>query len=49
MDTRFVALFVAFICVVAANNSEGRRKLAESFVENGDYFDDEEINKVTKK
>ncbi|KAL6538220.1 hypothetical protein OROGR_012208 [Orobanche gracilis] len=47
MDTRFVALFVAVICVVAANNSEGRRKLAESFVGNGYYFYDEEINRVT--
>ncbi|KAL3615249.1 hypothetical protein CASFOL_040910 [Castilleja foliolosa] len=41
MDTRFVALFVAFICIFAANDSEGRRKI----VKNDVPLDDEEINK----
>ncbi|KAK6141160.1 hypothetical protein DH2020_025100 [Rehmannia glutinosa] len=46
MDTRFVAFLVAFICVFAANNSEGRRKLAESFVDNnGVSRDFQEIDK----
>ncbi|PIM97988.1 hypothetical protein CDL12_29537 [Handroanthus impetiginosus] len=35
MDSRFVAFFVAFICVFAANNSEGNRKLAQSSLDNG--------------
>ncbi|KAI3465649.1 hypothetical protein Pfo_022312 [Paulownia fortunei] len=45
MDTRFVAFFVAFICVFAANNSEGKRKLAESFLDNEVSWDVQEIDK----
>ncbi|KAL7102382.1 hypothetical protein ACP275_08G116900 [Erythranthe tilingii] len=30
MDTRFLAFFVAFICILTANNSEGRGKLPQN-------------------
>ncbi|KAK4386208.1 Formin-like protein 3 [Sesamum angolense] len=45
MDIRFVAFFVAFISVFAANGSEGNRKLAESFLDNGGSLDVQEIDK----
>ncbi|KAL3624691.1 hypothetical protein CASFOL_031359 [Castilleja foliolosa] len=46
MNTRFVALFVAFMCIFAANDSEGRRKIAESVVENDVPLDSEEIDQA---
>ncbi|KAL0319791.1 UNVERIFIED_CONTAM: Formin-like protein 3 [Sesamum radiatum] len=45
MDIRFVAFFIAFISVFAANGSEGNRKLAESSLDNGGSLDVHEINK----
>ncbi|KAG8364617.1 hypothetical protein BUALT_Bualt18G0016100 [Buddleja alternifolia] len=47
MDTKFVAFFVAFLCIFAANNSEGNRKLAESFLDNGAFWDAWEIDEHT--
>lgn len=35
MEARFMAYFIVFICVFAANNSEGRKKLGENVFDNG--------------